>query len=255
MHPTDPEEAAFLRAYNIRNYDVPLTSVDLAIFTIRQNTLQVLLVRRGDFPFKGCWALPGGFIDVHRDADLNATALRKLREKTGVEAPYLEQVQGFGGKDRDPRGWSTTFAYFALIAADSVTPVEGAGVDEVRWVEVDVEGVEAPLAFDHGIILSTAIHRLRNKVEYTSLPVHLLPEAFTLSELQQVHETILGKRLDKSAFRKRIRDGDYLEAIPDGLRLGSNRPAQLYRLRPDSETIYFSRTMSGRTPFAVEDNL
>lgn len=246
--PNDSEEAAFLRAYNIHNYDVPLTSVDLVIFTIRQQRLQVLLVRRGDFPFKGWWALPGGFIDVHRDADLDATALRKLREKTGVEAPYLEQVQGFGGRDRDPRGWSTTFAYFALIAAESVEPAQGVGVEEVRWVDVSGEGVEPSLAFDHARILGAAVRRLRNKVEYTSLPVHLLPQAFTLSELQQVFETILGKTLDKSAFRKRIREGDYLEPIPDGLRLGSNRPAQLYRLRPNGETIYFSRTMSGRTP-------
>lgn len=245
MHP-DPEEAAFLKAYNIRDYDVPLTTVDLVIFTVRAQRLQVLLVKRSDFPFKSRWALPGGFIDIRRDADLDATALRKLREKTGVEAPYVEQFQGFGGKDRDPRGWSTTFAYFALIAADTVEPAEGTGVDEVRWVDVEDDGVALPLAFDHAVILKAAVSRLRNKVEYTSLPVHLLPQAFTLSELQQVHEIILGATLDKSAFRKRIREGDYLEAIPGSLRLGSNRPAQLYRLRPQAETIFFSRIMSGR---------
>jgi len=244
----DREEAAFLKAYNIHDYDVPLTTVDLVIFTVRAQRLQVLLVRRGDFPFKGWWALPGGFIDVHRDADLDATALRKLKEKTGVDAPYVEQVQGFGGRDRDPRGWSTTFAYFALIAADSLEPSQGTGVDEVRWIDIEDEGVALSLAFDHAEILKAAIRRLRNKVEYTSLAVHLLPQAFTLSELQQAHEILLGTTLDKSAFRKRIRDGDYLEAIPGELRLGSNRPAQLYRVRPDAETIYFSRVMTGRQP-------
>jgi len=242
------EEAAFLATYNIHDYDVPLTSVDLVIFTVRAQKLQVLLVRRGDFPFKGWWALPGGFIDVHRDADLDATALRKLKEKTGVDAPYVEQVQGFGGKSRDPRGWSTTFAYFALMASDTVEPSQGMGVDEVRWVDVEDEGVGLALAFDHALILKAAIRRLRNKVEYTSLPVHLLPQAFTLSELQQVHEILLGRTLDKSAFRKRIREGDYLEAITGEWRLGSNRPAQLYRVRPDAETIYFSRVMTGRQP-------
>jgi ADP-ribose pyrophosphatase YjhB (NUDIX family) len=247
MHSADPEEAAFLSAYNVHDYDVPLTSVDLAIFTVRQQRLQVLLVRRGDFPFKGWWALPGGFIDIHRDADLDATALRKLKEKTGVDAPYIEQFQGFGSKDRDPRGWSATFAYFALIAADDIEPMHGAGVDAVRWADIEDENVTQTLAFDHAMILKAAVRRLRNKVEYTSLPVHLLPDAFTLSELQRVHEIILGKTLDKSAFRKRIREGGYLEAIPDALRLGSNRPAQLYRLRPDRETVYFSRIMTGRT--------
>ena len=244
----DREEAAFLKAYNIHDYDVPLTTVDLVIFTVRAQRLQVLLVRRGDFPFKGWWALPGGFIDVHRDADLDATALRKLKEKTGVDAPYVEQVQGFGGRDRDPRGWSTTFAYFALIAADSLEPSQGTGVDEVRWIDIEDEGVALSLAFDHAEILKAAVRRLRNKVEYSSLAVHLLPQAFTLSELQQAHEILLGTTLDKSAFRKRIRDGDYLEAIPGELRLGSNRPAQLYRVRPDAETIYFSRVMTGRQP-------
>jgi len=244
----DREEAAFLKAYNIHDYDVPLTTVDLVIFTVRAGRLQVLLVKRGDFPFKGWWALPGGFIDVHRDADLDATALRKLKEKTGVDAPYVEQVQGFGGRDRDPRGWSTTFAYFALMAADSLEPSQGTGVDEVRWIDIEDEGVALSLAFDHAEILKAAVRRLRNKVEYTSLAVHLLPQAFTLSELQQAHEILLGTTLDKSAFRKRIRDGDYLEAIPGELRLGSNRPAQLYRLRPDADTIYFSRVMTGRQP-------
>lgn len=236
-------EQEFLRNYNIHDFDVPLTSVDLVIFTLREQALQVLLVRRGEHPCKGKWALPGGFIDIRRDADLDATALRKLREKTGVEAPYLEQLQGFGSATRDPRGWSATFAYFALIDADGVTLSHGAGSDAASWHPVDALAATIELAFDHAAILELAVQRLRSKVEYTSLPVHLLAPEFTLSDLQQVYETVLGRHVDKSAFRKRIKEGDFLEAIPGKQRHASNRPAQLYKIREGHPTVYFNRAM------------
>jgi 8-oxo-dGTP diphosphatase len=236
-------EQEFLQNYNIHDYDVPLTSVDLVIFTLREQALQVLLVQRGAHPCKGQWALPGGFVDIRRDADLDATALRKLREKTGVEAPYLEQLQGFGSGTRDPRGWSATFAYFALIDADGVSLSSGGGSDAASWHPVDDLAKNTALAFDHAAILDMAVQRLRSKVEYTSLPVHLLAPEFTLSDLQQVYETILGRHVDKSAFRKRIKDGDFLEAIPGKQRHASNRPAQMYRIREGHPTVYFNRAM------------
>ncbi|MDO8178973.1 MAG: NUDIX domain-containing protein [Undibacterium sp.] len=240
-------EKEFLRTYNIHDYEVPLTSVDLAIFTIKDQLLQVLLVKRGDHPFKGKWCLPGGFIDIHHDADLDAAALRTLREKTGVDAPYLEQLQGFGSGVRDPRGWSTTFVYFALISSDQIDLIHGGNADAVRWCAIDDQNVIPPLAFDHKPILEVALQRLRNKVEYTSLPAHLLPEEFTLTELQQVYQIVLGRLVDKSAFRKRIREGDFLEELEGKWRYGSNRPAQLHRLRKGQDTVYFSRLMSGET--------
>lgn len=243
---TEQTEAQFLSQYNIHDFDVPLTSVDLAIFTIREQMLQVLLVKRAEHPFKGMWALPGGFIDVHQDQDLEATALRKLQQKTGVATPYLEQLQGFGNKTRDPRGWSTTFSYFALIPSDDIQLAHGATADAAQWFAVEDEGVVPTLAFDHAQILQVAIQRLRSKVEYSSLPVHLLPREFTLSELQRVHEIVLGRALDKSAFRKRIREGDFLEEVPDGWRYGSNRPAKLYRLAGGQPTVYFARAISAR---------
>lgn len=237
-------EQEFLRNYNIHDFDVPLTSVDLVIFTLRDHALQVLLVRRGEHPCKGKWALPGGFIDIRRDPDLNATALRKLREKTGVEAPYLEQLQGFGSATRDPRGWSVTFAYFALIDSAGVELSHGAGSDAASWHPIASLVDSVDLAFDHAAIVETALQRLRNKVEYTSLPVHLLAAEFTLSDLQQVYETILGRQVDKSAFRKRIKEGDFLEEIPGKMRHASNRPAQLYRIRQGQPTVYFNKPMT-----------
>ena len=243
MASNEMTEQEFLQNYDIRAFDVPLTSVDLVIFTVREQALQVLLVKRGEHPCKGKWALPGGFIDIGQDADLDATALRKLREKTGVEAPYLEQLQGFGSATRDPRGWSATFAYFALLDAHGVSLAHGGGREAACWHTVDSLTERLDLAFDHAHIVDTALQRLRNKVEYTSLPVHLLAPEFTLSDLQQVYETILGRTVDKSAFRKRIMDGDFLEEIPGKQRHASNRPAQLYTVRQGRSTVYFARAM------------
>ena len=237
-------EQEFLQQYDIHAFDVPLTSVDLVIFTLREQALQVLLVKRGEHPCKGQWALPGGFIDIRRDADLDATALRKLREKTGVDAPYLEQLQGFGSATRDPRGWSATFAYFALIDATGLNLAHGGGSEAASWHPVDGLTQRLELAFDHAHIFNTALQRLRNKVEYTSLPVHLLAPEFTLPDLQQVYETVLGRKVDKSAFRKRIMEGDFLEEIPGKQRHASNRPAQLYSIRQGQPTVYFARAMA-----------
>jgi ADP-ribose pyrophosphatase YjhB (NUDIX family) len=215
----------------------------VVILTLRNDQLQVLLMKRGAEPFRGRWALPGGYIHPKEDADLDAAARRILLEKSGIETPYLEQLQGFGSARRDPRGWTATFAYFALIASDTLVLHHGANADEVAWWEVDGQHVATALAFDHGDILGKAVARLRSKVEYTSLPVHLLPAKFTLPDLQRVYEQVLGRRMDKSAFRKRIAEADFLEAVPGEKRAASNRPAQFYRTRRNFETIFFDRTI------------
>lgn len=225
----------------------PLVSVDLAIFTVREGALQVLLVRRPETdgePFPGAWALPGGFVDVAQDRDLEACARRKLKEKTGVASPYLEQLGGWGGRDRDPRGWSATHVYFALIA-DPGEPLAGANAPEAAWFPVEGEGVRPRLAFDHKALLAAAVGRLRNKVEYTSLPVFLLEREFTLTELQRAFEIVLGRPVEKSAFRDRIKAGDFIEEVPR-LRTGQQRPAQLYRLKKPGEVVFFPRTFSPR---------
>jgi ADP-ribose pyrophosphatase YjhB (NUDIX family) len=200
-------------------------------------------MKRGAEPFRDVWAIPGGYIHSQQDADLEAAARRILREKTGIETPHLEQLQGFGNARRDPRGWSATFAYFALIAADGLIVQHGGNAADVAWWEINGKGVRTELAFDHADILACAVARLRNKVEYTSLPVHLLPEKFTLPDLQRVYEQILDRRMDKSAFRKRIAEANFLEPIPGEKRPASNRPAQIYRIKPGCATIFFDRTI------------
>ena len=212
-------------------YARPIVSVDLVILALSEAGIDVLLMERGSEPFAGEWALPGGWIHVDEDADLETAARRVLREKTGVETPYLEQLQTFGDAARDPRGWSLSVAYVALISTDEVELRRGANAADVAWSPVAGEAVALPLAFDHAEILVNALTRLRNKVEYSTLPVHLLPAAFTLGELQSVYERILGRPLDKSAFRKRVAEASFAEPIPGAMRRASNRPAQLYRLK------------------------
>jgi ADP-ribose pyrophosphatase YjhB (NUDIX family) len=218
----------------------PLVSVDIAIFAVRGDVLRVLLVRRGqapEEPFPGRWALPGGFIDVERDADLEACAARKLADKTGASAPYLEQVGSWGSATRDPRGWSATHVYFSLVPEDEVAL---AAKGDTAWHEVG-EALALPLAFDHAVLLAAAVERLRAKVEYTSLPAFLLPREFTLTELQRAYEVVLGRALDKSAFRTRILAAELVVEVPRW-REGANRPAQLYRLRSRRAPHFFQRT-------------
>ena len=224
----------------------PLSTVDLAIFAMREKGLHVLLVKRPDAdaePFPGRWALPGGFIDVERDVSLESCALRKLSEKTGVTAPYLEQVGSFGGARRDPRGWSATHVYFALLAEHTIPLVAGGNASHARWFAVKGDGVREKLAFDHSELLKAAVLRLRSKVEYTSLPAYLLPEEFTFPELQRVYEVLLDRNLDKKAFRTRVLATDLLQELPRQ-RCTSSRPAQLYRLRHREHPIFFARALA-----------
>lgn len=225
------------------DFERPLVTVDLVIFSIVDDRLVVLLVRRPDDerePFPGRWALPGGFVDVNQDRSLPDCAVRKLREKTGVKAPYLEQLASWGDSERDPRGWSVTSAYFALItlsADQTEAPIPGA--PESQWVEVE-EARRKRLAFDHSQILAAAVARLRSKVEYTSLPAFLLTEPFTLPQLQHTYEVVLGREVDKSAFRKRMLDAAFLEEV--GMVEGVfGRAALGYRIKDRARAVTFPR--------------
>ena len=227
----------------------PFTTVDVLIFTVMADALKVLLVQRpagGDEPFPGAWALPGGFVNVDVDADLEACARRKLREKTAVASPYLEQLGSWGGAARDPRGWSATHAYFALIASDGVAPAKGANAADVAWFDVDdAQLARRKLAFDHAAILRAGVERLRSKVEYTSLPAWLLPEPFTLPQLQRTYEIVLGRPVDKSGFRTRMLAADFLAEVGI-VQSDSNRPPMGYRLKDRDAPVFFPRTFSPR---------
>lgn len=239
-------EADYLAHYNPHSYDLPLVSVDVAIFTLLDNKLHVLLVERGDFPHKGRWSVPGGFIDQTVDKDLHATALRKLYEKTGVKVPHLEQVVSVGSGQRDPRSWSVTILYMALISY-APTAEFVANVADARWWPYDV-AIKQNLAFDHKELIEQARTRLRNKAAYTALPVHVLNAPFTLTQLQQAFEELMNKSLEKKSFRRRILSADLLEEVGEGLPEGGRgRMAALYRPRKGSETHAFLRVFGGTT--------
>jgi ADP-ribose pyrophosphatase YjhB (NUDIX family) len=226
--------------------DRPFVTVDIAIFAVREDALQVLLVQRPSDPgepFPGLWALPGGFIDVAADESLEACARRKLAVKTGAVAPYLEQVGSWGSKARDPRGWSATHLYFALLPAESIQLAPGANAADVRWWPLSGAGVRAKLAFDHAKLLAAAVERLRAKVGYTSLPAFLLPKEFTLPDLQRAYEVVLARPVEKSAFRTRVLTAGVVEPV-DRQRQTGKRPAQLYRLSNRSEPVFFPRTFA-----------
>lgn len=231
------------------HFERPLTTVDLVVFTVRAERLAVLLVQRPNTegePFPGAWALPGGFVDTQKDATLVATAKRKLKEKTGVKTPYLEQVGSWGDAKRDPRGWSTTHVYFALIHSEGVTLQEGGNSPVAQWMAVDALPQASAMAFDHATLLTTALQRLRAKVEYTSLPAHLLAQPFTLPQLQKAYETVLGRAIDKSGFRTRMLAADFLEET-GAMDVGAPRPAMGYRLKVEQTVAYFPRTFSPRS--------
>ncbi len=210
----------------------PAISVDLVVLTILDDVLHVLLVKRRNAPFAGCWSLPGG--RVHIQESLEDAARRALSEKTGISHIFLEQLYTFGEPDRDPRQRIITVAYYALIPVDTTTVLRaGHAEQDIAWTPVPE--LEC-LAFDHERIIETTLQRLRNKLDYTPVGLELLPEEFTLSELQRVYEIILGKAIDKRNFRKKIRGKDWIARTEGFRRDGPHRPAQLYRFVPPASS-------------------
>ncbi len=196
-------------------------TVDIVLFTIIHDALHVLLIRRKHAPFQNMWAIPGGFVEDNESLD--EAALRELNEETGVEKVYLEQLCTFGDPGRDPRGRTITVAYYALTRPVDVRADSDAA--DVQWHSAD----RLPeLAFDHDRILATAVQRLRAKLEYTTVGFQLLPKRFTLSELQNLYQTILNRKLDKRNFRKKILSLDLLRPHEGRRALGAHRPARLY---------------------------
>jgi len=197
-------------------------AVDIVIFTIQAGALKILLVKRKIEPYLGQYAIPGGF--MHEDEDLDEAALRELREETGVTDVYLEQLYSFGAPRRDPRGRVISVSYFALISADR-TLSAGSDAAEATWWSMK----ELPrLAFDHAKILDYALERLRNKLEYTTVGFQLLPEKFTLVQLQEVYEAILDRKLDKRNFRRKMSLLKILKPLKE-YQTSARRPAQLFR--------------------------
>lgn len=207
-------------------YPRPSVTVDLVIFTIAENDLKVLLIRRNGQPFKDNWALPGGFVEI--DESLEKAAARELKEEAGVTKVYLEQLYTFGDPKRDPRGRVISVSYFALVDAEQQKIRAASDAAEAEWHSV----FKPPkLAFDHKKILEYAVWRLRNKIEWTTVGYELLPKKFTLSELQRVYEIILQRPVDKRNFRKKILAQGQIRELNETRSDGAHRPAKLYSFR------------------------
>jgi len=211
------------------DYPRPALTVDCVVFGLDESQqLKVLLIQRSNEPFAGYWALPGGFVDM--DESLETAALRELEEETGVRDLFIEQLYTFGAPGRDPRGRVVSVAYYALVNL-SEHPVQAAS--DARAAKWFVLGQLPKLAFDHQDILRAAEKRLQAKVRYQPIGFELLPEVFTLTQLQQLYETVLGlDKLNKRNFRTRILKMGVLEEV--GKQEGvAHRPAKLYRFNKE----------------------
>jgi 8-oxo-dGTP diphosphatase len=239
--PRDPDEERFLEKYKAGAYARPSVTVDLVILTVLDNDLKVLLVQRNEHPFKGRWALPGGFVRVSDDRkdqgeDLDDAARRELEEETGLSKEtaghfFLEQVKTFGHPGRDPRMRVISVAYYALVRSTLVPLIRAGGdVSQTRWFSV-AELAEADLAFDHLEIVEATLAKARADLDRSSIAFELVPETFTIQELRGVHEAIRGEPLDPGNFRKKflrmIEDG-HIEAAR-GKRATASKPANVYR--------------------------
>jgi ADP-ribose pyrophosphatase YjhB (NUDIX family) len=217
-------------------YPMPFTRLEIAVLGIVEGSLHVLLARRAEAPFKGKWGLPGGALRIDLDTSLDEAARRVMRERLGLELPFLKQIGASGGPTRDPRfPWALSVVYRALVPSESLHPVPGKRIDALHWHSVDAVAADNALAFDHGLLVAQAVSITRAEVKRLYLPFGLLPARFTLGELQSTCEQLLGAPLDKSSFRKRLADRDLLEAVKGEMRGGAFRPAQLYRRKAKAD--------------------
>ncbi|MBE0336250.1 NrtR DNA-binding winged helix domain-containing protein [Paenibacillus sp. 23TSA30-6] len=285
-------EEQFLTAYDANQYERPSVTVDMLLFTVMdqlqhnyrklpEKTLQLLLIQRGEHPFLGQWALPGGFVGM--DESLEEAARRELKTETNVDRIYMEQLYTWGDVARDPRTRVISCAYMALVDHDSLEVQAGDDAADAQWFELDYNVAQETrtnqsdgyrweqdiniilkhgdihlsakvkvteilkgktievkrevlksqgIAFDHAKIIVYGIERLRSKIEYTDIAFHLMPALFTLSELQQVYEIILGKELLAAAFRRKI--AELVEETNEYRKAAGHRPSKLYRFKPRS---------------------
>jgi 8-oxo-dGTP diphosphatase len=236
------DEAAFLASYDPSKFERPSVAVDVVLLTVDEGGLVTLLLPRTEHPFKGAFALPGGF--VHLDESLEDAASRVLETKAGLSGAFLEQLYTFGSPGRDPRTRVISVTYYALVSRAHLAAVRAVPGAAPVWGRVDVPWESETggpvlvrenatdrsmvLAFDHAHILGMAVKRIRGKLDYSPIGFQLLPERFTLLDLQRVHEVVLDRPLNKDSFRRRMLTSGQLEATGEHQQ-GAGRPAELYR--------------------------
>ncbi len=208
----------------------PVLTTNVVVFTLRDEQLKLLLIRRQNPPFQGFWSLPGGVVGT--DEDVEANAMRKLEDGTGLSGVYLEQLYTFSAPERDPRERVISVAYYALVPSKRLRLRTGEHSEGGTWFSLN----ELPeLAFDHAQMVDTAHQRLAAKLDYSTIAFQFMPERFTLSDLQNVFQIILNRDLDKRNFRKRMRAMEQIRQTSELRKNGNHRPARLYRVNNPHE--------------------
>jgi 8-oxo-dGTP diphosphatase len=207
-------------------YPRPAVTVDVVLFTILDNELKVLTILRRNAPFKGRWALPGGFINP--DETLESAARRELREETGISVDYLEQFHTFDAPERDPRGRIITIAHLALISADEIDAHAASDARAVEWTSID--NADA-LAFDHNQIVTMGHEILKARRNELTVGLQFMPTEFTLTQLQKAFEAVLQEKMEKRNFRKWVLSANQIEETGKYQRIAAHRPARLYRVK------------------------
>ncbi|MBD77455.1 MAG: NUDIX hydrolase [Crocinitomicaceae bacterium] len=217
-------------------------TVDNVLFTIRDDSLHVLLVKRAKEPFAGQWALPGGILDTDKDADGERAASRILEEKTGLRINYLEQLRTYAG-DFDPRGYTVSIAHFALTSDFALSP-KVASVEEAQWVPVKLLS-DLKLAFIHRDIIEDALNRLREKAKYSLIPLYCLPKQFTIVGFTKVMSVILGKTIQRKTVQRRLEQVEAIVPVKGEVATGTRGPqSQLYTLTKPINEINFERNLN-----------
>ena len=230
----------------VTQFENPQFSVDNVLFTVHESTLKILLIKRSarlndvNYPYPNRWALPGGFIDLRHDENTEMTALRKLKEKTGITPAYLEQLEVFSGISRDPRGFSVTLIYYALTAfTDVESSIETAS--EACWI--DISNIDnLPIAFDHKNIIDAALTRLHHKAISSMAPIYCLPAEFTIGQLKIVIETIIGKKIQRKSLMRRVDDSGMFEKINEKA-VSGGRSATVYKRKKEVQEYVFRKSI------------
>lgn len=215
-------------------YPMPLVRIEVALQALINKSLSTLLIKRAEDPFIGAWALPGGVVRTDLDASLDSAAARVLSERLLVAPTGLTQLVAIGSAGREPRGpdqWGLSIVYRGLVDAESLKPSSGKRIEDWAWFGAEELPPQSLFAFDHSELVERAISLTRHEFGDLRFPRGLIPEQFTLTELQGICEAVLSQRLDKSSFRRKLRDRGVVEMIEGSYQTGKkNRPAGLYRL-------------------------
>lgn len=230
----------YLKNYDAHQYPSILATVDTVLLTYHQDALKVLLVKRSNHPYLGDWALPGGFLDQAKDASLDDAANRNIKAKTSITPPYLEQIQTVGSVDRDPRGWSMSVIFSALMPfASCQTAIDS--VEQAKWFDID-EVKKLSLAFDHKQAIAAALERHKQKALYSFIPAYALTQPMTLTELRRVHELLIGKTIQRKSFIRRV-EASGLFTDTGKTTHDKGRPAALYKVKSAVRDYRFVRNI------------